>query len=94
MRKSKPVVCITTYQMVTFKGPRAAITADIMQLVSGKTWGLMLLDEVHVAPANAFKQVGRPSLLPACSMAVRIPAVHLNCWSKAESVRHHQLPHM
>jgi DNA excision repair protein ERCC-3 len=27
-----------------------------MDLISGKEWGLLLLDEVHVVPARMFRQ--------------------------------------
>lgn len=29
-----------------------------MDLISGREWGLLLLDEVHVVPARMFRQVG------------------------------------
>jgi DNA excision repair protein ERCC-3 len=29
----------------------------MMQAVSGREWGLMVLDEVHVAPAEMFQKV-------------------------------------
>ncbi len=50
------VVVITTYSMVGYGGRREHTAEKIMQLIRSQEWGLILLDEVHVAPAEKFKK--------------------------------------
>lgn len=50
-------VCITTYTMVAFSGKRSAGSERIMDEIMGREWGLILLDEVHVVPAQMFRKV-------------------------------------
>ena len=45
-------VCITTYTMVAFTGRRSEESERIMQDIMGREWGVILLDEVHVVPAQ------------------------------------------
>ncbi len=54
-------VCITTYTMIAYQGRRSEEAAKVMELISSREWGLILLDEVHVVPAQMFRKV-RPSL--------------------------------
>lgn len=50
-------IVITTYAMVCHGGRRSEAGAVMMKAVSGREWGLMILDEVHVAPADMFQKV-------------------------------------
>lgn len=54
--KDEAVIVITTYSMVGYGGQRAREAEKIMQLIRSQEWGLILLDEVHVAPAEKFKK--------------------------------------
>ena len=50
-------IIITTYSMVTNTRERAHDSAKMMKFLQGREWGLMLLDEVHVVPAQMFRRV-------------------------------------
>jgi len=50
-------VLVTTYSMVTQTRERSHDAKKVMQFISEREWGLMLLDEVHVVPANIFRRV-------------------------------------
>ncbi|AEO71887.1 uncharacterized protein THITE_2156915 [Thermothielavioides terrestris NRRL 8126] len=50
-------VLITTYAMVTNTRARAGESARMIELLTTREWGLMVLDEVHVAPAQTFRTV-------------------------------------
>jgi hypothetical protein len=50
-------VVITTYNMVAYQGSRAKDTEKMMKMITTHEWGLVILDEVHVAPASQFKKV-------------------------------------
>lgn len=50
-------VVITTYSMVANNRRRAHDSQKMMEFLQGRGWGLMLLDEVHVAPAHMFRRV-------------------------------------
>jgi DNA excision repair protein ERCC-3 len=43
--------------MLSFSGRRAADVDLIIQQIKSGEWGLMLLDEVHVVPAQMFRKV-------------------------------------
>ena len=50
-------VIVTTYSMVTNTRNRSAESAKMMEFLSSREWGLMLLDEVHIVPAQMFRNV-------------------------------------
>ena len=50
-------VVISTYSMISYSGRRGDLTASMIEQVKSREWGLMLLDEVHVAPAQMFRRV-------------------------------------
>lgn len=50
-------VVISTYTMVTHSGKRAYDTKKMMDFLESREWGFLLLDEVHVVPANVFRKV-------------------------------------
>lgn len=43
--------------MVTNSRERSRESKEVMNFLAGREWGLILLDEVHVVPANIFRQV-------------------------------------
>ena len=45
-------VVITTFTMVAFSGKRAEESEKVMQMIQSREWGLLLMDEVHVVPAQ------------------------------------------
>lgn len=54
-------VTITTYTMIAFNGKRSEESERVMQDIMSREWGLILLDEVHVVPAQVFRKVRRPA---------------------------------
>ncbi|KAB5570646.1 P-loop containing nucleoside triphosphate hydrolase protein [Coniochaeta sp. 2T2.1] len=51
-------VIVTTYSMLNqANGKRAHDTQQMLDFIGKREWGLMLLDEVHVAPASVFRRV-------------------------------------
>ncbi|KAK3322461.1 P-loop containing nucleoside triphosphate hydrolase protein [Apodospora peruviana] len=50
-------IIVTTYSMVTNNRERSHDSKKMMDFLRGREWGLMLLDEVHVVPANIFRRV-------------------------------------
>jgi DNA excision repair protein ERCC-3 len=57
-------IVISTYTMISHTGKRAWDTQKMIEFVNGHEWvyfifiqGLMILDEVHVVPANVFRRV-------------------------------------
>jgi len=57
-RPEKAYILITTYSMMAIsKERRSKLTQRCLNAISNKEWGLMILDEVHVAPAKLFRKV-------------------------------------
>lgn len=50
-------VTITTYTMIAFGGKRSKESLEIMKELQSREWGLLILDEVHVVPAEMFRKV-------------------------------------
>ncbi|KAK4537514.1 hypothetical protein CDCA_CDCA12G3539 [Cyanidium caldarium] len=50
-------VMITTYTMVAFGGRRSEESERMIRQIRQREWGLIILDEVHVVPANMFRKV-------------------------------------
>ncbi|KAI9144560.1 P-loop containing nucleoside triphosphate hydrolase protein [Paraphysoderma sedebokerense] len=50
-------ILVSTYTMVANTGKRAHDTQKMMDLIQSTEWGFLLLDEVHVVPANVFRRV-------------------------------------
>ncbi|DBA93765.1 hypothetical protein WJX82_000412 [Trebouxia sp. C0006] len=50
-------VTITTYTMIAFSGKRSEESARVMDQIRSREWGLLLMDEVHVVPAQMFRKV-------------------------------------
>jgi DNA excision repair protein ERCC-3 len=53
----KAGVVICTYSMVTQNTRRAHDSKQVMDFITSREWGLMVLDEVHVVPAEMFRRV-------------------------------------
>ena len=50
-------VVITTYSMICYSAKRGALAQQMIDAIRSREWGLMVLDEVHVAPADMFRKV-------------------------------------
>lgn len=50
-------IVISTYTMVAYGGKRSYEAKRMMELIKSTEWGLLILDEVHVVPANVFRRV-------------------------------------
>lgn len=50
-------IIVSTYSMVTQKGRRSHDAQKMMDFMTSREWGLMILDEVHVVPAEVFRKV-------------------------------------
>jgi len=50
-------VVISTYSMIAYGGRRSYEARKMMDLIKGHEWGLLILDEVHVVPAQMFRKV-------------------------------------
>lgn len=55
--KIKPEIIVTTYSMISFGGRRAKLSASLLGEIKEREWGIVILDEVHVVPANVFRKV-------------------------------------
>jgi DNA excision repair protein ERCC-3 len=58
--KSEDVVAdiiVSTYSMISFGGRRARLSASLLGEIQEREWGIVILDEVHVVPANVFRKV-------------------------------------
>ena len=53
----KAGIIICTYSMVTQTARRAHDSQQVMDFITSREWGLMILDEVHVVPAEMFRRV-------------------------------------
>ena len=62
-KDGSPVILITTYTMLTFGSSsttarkRSKENQMYMNDIRARTWGLLLCDEVHVAPAATFRNI-------------------------------------
>lgn len=43
--------------MIAFTGKRSEESAKVMDQIRSREWGLLLMDEVHVVPAQMFRKV-------------------------------------
>lgn len=50
-------IVISTYSMIAYSGRRSYEAKKSMEFIRSIEWGLILLDEVHVVPANVFRKV-------------------------------------
>jgi len=50
-------IVITTYNMMAFQGSRSNETDRIIKAIHSTDWGLLILDEVQVVPADMFRKV-------------------------------------
>lgn len=50
-------IVISTFNMVANNRKRSHETQMMMEFLNSREWGMLLLDEVHVAPANVFRKV-------------------------------------
>ncbi|KAJ3308526.1 hypothetical protein HDU76_003892 [Blyttiomyces sp. JEL0837] len=50
-------IVVSTYTMITHSGKRSFETNKMLDFINSREWGLLILDEVHVVPANVFRKV-------------------------------------
>ncbi|KAL3914809.1 MAG: hypothetical protein SGILL_005944 [Bacillariaceae sp.] len=50
-------VLVTTYTMISYSGKRSDQSQKVMDQITGREWGILLMDEVHVVPAKMFRKV-------------------------------------
>ena len=50
-------IIVSTYSMVTNSRNRSYDSQKMMDFLTGREWGLLILDEVHVVPASIFRRV-------------------------------------
>ena len=50
-------IIVSTYSMVTQTRSRSYDAQKMMDFMTEREWGLMILDEVHVVPASIFRKV-------------------------------------
>jgi len=55
--KGQSGVAITTYTMIAYTGRRSEQSEKTMAEIMNREWGLIILDEVHVVPAQMFRRV-------------------------------------
>lgn len=55
--KANAGVMLTTYTMIAYAGKRSKESEQIMEEITNREWGLLMLDEVHVVPAQVFRKV-------------------------------------
>ena len=56
--------------MIAYSGRRSEESNRIMEQIRNQEWGLLLMDEVHVVPAQMFRKVGNVCSL-SCQFATR-----------------------
>jgi DNA excision repair protein ERCC-3 len=54
---SKACIIISTYSMMGYSGKRSSESAVVYEKVSQVEWGLLVMDEVQVVPADMFRKV-------------------------------------
>ena len=45
--------------MISYGGKHSDKSQEVMNIITGCEWGLLLMDEVHVVPAKTFRRVVR-----------------------------------
>ena len=50
-------IVVSTYSMVANRTKRSHDSQKMMDFLTSREWGFILLDEVHVVPANMFRRV-------------------------------------
>ncbi|KAJ3410423.1 hypothetical protein HDV05_003809 [Chytridiales sp. JEL 0842] len=50
-------IVVSTYTMISHSGKRSWETDKMLEFINSREWGLLILDEVHVVPANVFRRV-------------------------------------
>ena len=58
-KKHNSGITISTYSMIAYSGQRSYAAKQQMDFLRSTEWGLMILDEAHVLPAETFRQVLR-----------------------------------
>lgn len=79
-------ITITTYTMVAHSGRRSYEAQMMMDFLTTTEWGLMILDEVHVVPADVFRKV--VSTVPAhCKLGLTGTGAPMGVVAEAQAQR-------
>lgn len=72
---------ITTYSMLAH-GKRSRESKEIMAQLQSREWGLIILDEVHVVPADIFRKViyASPAHCKLGLTGTQSPTLYLLIW--------------
>lgn len=74
----KAGVFIVTYTMIAFNGKRSTHSQEIIDKISQVEWGLLIMDEVHIFPADKFRKTA--NLLKAhCKLGLTATLVREDC---------------
>jgi DNA excision repair protein ERCC-3 len=55
--ENKAGILITTYTMMSYQGKRSEEVGKMIDIIKNTEWGLMILDEVQVVPAEMFRKI-------------------------------------
>ena len=55
--KKRPLIVISTFSMIAYTGKRTGESKRAFEYIKSREWGLLVLDEVQVAPAKSFSKV-------------------------------------
>ncbi|KAJ3438247.1 rad25/xp-b DNA repair helicase [Anaeramoeba flamelloides] len=53
---SQAGIMITTYSMISYTGQRSPEAEEVINHICSRDWGILVLDEVHVVPADIFSR--------------------------------------
>lgn len=55
--KDEACIIFSTYSMLSKQGKRAESSQNMIDVIESREWGILVLDEVHQAPAAGFKEI-------------------------------------
>lgn len=71
-------IFIVTYTMIAFNGKRSQYSQEIIDKINSIEWGLLIMDEVHIFPADKFRKTS--SLLKShCKLGLTATLVREDC---------------
>lgn len=56
-KKEEACIIFSTYSMLSKQGKRAESSQTMIEMIENREWGILVLDEVHQAPASGFKEI-------------------------------------
>ena len=61
---------------------------QVMEAIAGREWGLLLLDEVHVVPAQMFRKVQLPAYVWHCMHMASLGMAWLALCCRDSGIQH------